>query len=242
MLTDALSNIRIVLVGTTHPGNIGAAARAMKTMGLSELHLVQPKHFPSSEASARASGADDILYAATVHDTLEAAVADCAVVIGTSARERHLSWPELDPAQTAERCLAASDARAAMVFGRENSGLSNAELDLCHALCRIPANPEFQSLNLASAVQLVAYECRRAAIGATAVAPVGDDTITADELERFYEHLRKVLIEIGYFDPESPKLLMRRLRRMFNRLAMDRSEVSILRGILSAVERLSQRQ
>ncbi|MDX1444168.1 MAG: RNA methyltransferase, partial [Gammaproteobacteria bacterium] len=191
--------IRIVLVGTTHPGNIGAAARAMKVMGLSQLHLVAPRRFPDQEATDRASGADDVLAAATVHESLDQAVADCHVVIGTSARLRSVQWAQLDPREAGEQ-VARESARGpvALVFGREKSGLSNEELDHCTHLVTIPANPEYSSLNLGAAVQVLAYETRMAllAMGAAEnAARQGEDYPPAsqEDMERLYHHLRNVL-------------------------------------------------
>ena len=238
----------VVLVGTTHPGNIGAAARAMKTMGLSRLILVAPKQFPSAEATARASGADDLLAGAVVAGTLAEAVAPCAWVVGTSARARHIQWPEVD-ARTfaAEATRRARSGPVAVVFGRENSGLSNAELDRCHALLRLPSAPDFSSLNLAAAVQVVSYELCMAQ-EAFAGGPPGDDgpvahdAVTQADMDGFFDHLEQALIDVGYFDPGAPRLLRRRLRRMFNRMSPDRSELNILRGILTAAQRHSRKE
>ena len=241
--------VRVVLVGTTHPGNIGAAARAMKTMGLEELVLVRPRHFPHADATARASGADDLLARARVVDSLAEAVASCSYVVGTSARPRHLGWPEVDAREFA---IAATTEHAvgpvAIVFGRENSGLSNDELDCCQAVLRVPTNPAYSSLNLAAAVQLVAYELRMAVLhGVRSDAPqrapegVAEDAVTQGEMEGLFAHVEQALEDIGYFDPRSPKLLRRRLRRMFNKMAPDRSELNILRGIFGAAQRAAQR-
>jgi TrmH family RNA methyltransferase len=238
-----LSRVRVVLVGTTHPGNIGAAARALKTMGLRELLLVSPLSFPHADATARASGADDVLARVQVVDTLSEAVAPCTWVVGTSARARHIRWPEVDARQFAAQALdRAASGNVAVVFGRESSGLSNDELDRCHALLRLPAAADFSSLNLAAAVQVVAYELRMAAT-AGAVQPQQDGTggITQQEMDRFYVHLEQALTDIGYFDPEAPRLLRRRLRRMFNRMAPDRPELNILRGILTAAQQRVRR-
>jgi len=238
-----LCNIRVVLVGTTHPGNIGAAARAMKTMGLCELVLVSPAQFPHAEATVRASGADDLLERASVVTTLAQAVAPCSWVVGTSARPRHIRWPEVDARRFADEALVrARAAPVAVVFGRENSGLSNQELDRCHALLRLPAVAEFSSLNLAAAVQVVAYELRM--LASAGVRQQGGTTATAvtqAEMDGFYAHLEDALTDIGYFDPSSPKLLPRRLRRMFNRMAPDRPELNILRGILTATQQRARR-
>jgi tRNA (cytidine32/uridine32-2'-O)-methyltransferase len=232
---------RIVLVGTTHPGNIGAVARAMKNMALDRLTLVAPRIFPSAEATARASGADDLLAAARVTETLDEAIADCALVIGASARPRTIACPQLTPRQCAELLAAAQPGmQAAIVFGREHSGLSNEELDRCHYQLHIPSNPDFASLNLAAAVQIVAYEVYAARIGAGeggAAAPDPDaGPVSLEEMERFYAHLEAVLVEIDFLDPAHPRHLMRRLRRLYNRLHPDRNEINILRGILKAVE------
>ena len=235
-------NVRTVLVETTHPGNIGAAARALKNMCLTRLALVRPQQFPHTEATARASGADDLLTAATLHDSLEQAVADCHVVIGASARLRRLRWPQLDPRQCAALIQRESErGTVAVVFGRERSGLSNAELERCHYLVHIPCNPDYGSLNIAAAVQVVAYELMMAAAVPAAPAPeqseVLDRPADSDELGRFYEHLEQVLVTLEFLDPAQPKHLMRRLKRLFNRAHPDLREINILRGILSAVQR-----
>ncbi len=241
-------NIRTVLVETTHPGNIGAAARALKNMGLTRLSLVRPAHFPHADATARASGADDLLARAAVHDSLEAAVADCHLVIGASARLRKLRWPQLDPRECAALVAReASRGDVALVFGRERSGLSNEELERCHYLVHIPCNPEFSSLNVAAAVQVLSYELMMAsgqqsadaAEIAESVDPL-DRPAGAEDLLRFYEHLEQVLVAVDFLDPAHPKHLMRRLKRLFNRAHPDLREVNILRGMLSAVQRQSE--
>lgn len=237
-----LRKVVIVLVSTQHPGNIGSAARAMLTMGLSELRLVNPRRFPDDQASALASGAGHILEGAAVYTRLEDALQDCAWVLGTSARPRHLGDEPMTPWQAAPRLLqAAAEARVALVFGGERSGLTNEELDLCHAQTLVPANPEYSSLNLANAVQLYAYELRKAAIGAVPVSAKQDhpwhQRPTAEQTERFYQHLERVLLSTGFLDPDNPRLLMRRLRQLFNRARPDLNELNILRGILSSVER-----
>ena len=232
----------MVLVDTSHPGNIGAAARAMKTMGLARLDLVTPRSFPDAEATARASGADDVLERARVHEDLAAAVADCHLVLGTTARSRTLAWPTLAPRAAAARVLAhaAGGERVALVFGREKSGLSNQELGLCHAAIKIPTAPDYASLNLAAAVQILAYELRLAAPGGQPpVAAQRDEShppATAAEMAGFLTHLEQVLTDIGFLNPAQPRLLMRRLRRLYQRAQPDRNEVNILRGILSAVQ------
>ncbi len=234
-----LENIRFVLVGTTHPGNIGAAARAMKTMGLSNLHLVSPKIYPSAEATARASGADDVLARAVVHNDLDSALAGCQQVYGMSARLRHLPVPVVNPREAVARIQQTEDnAQIAIVFGREHSGLSNEELDRCHHLVNIPANPDYSSLNLAAAVQVLAYELKMSFDPTIEVGRIGErrEAIDAADLEHLYKHFEQSLITIGFLDPEQPKNLMRRLRRLFNRAELDRNELQILHGILRAAE------
>lgn len=230
--------VRIVLVGTTHPGNIGATARAMKVMSQEHLYLVSPKIFPSAEASARATGADDILASAIVCDDLKEAVSDCDLVIGTTARTRSLPWPIVTPRECAKTVAEKKYANVAIVFGRENSGLTNEELELCNLVLQIPANPEYSSLNLASAVQIVCYEIH--SLANTEQNHKKDENETAlvnqDKIELFYQHLEDCLIDINYYDVDNPKLLMHRMRRLFNRLQMEESEYNILRGILSRVQ------
>ena len=234
-------SIRIVLVGTTHPGNIGAVARAMKNMGLSDLALVNPRHFPHKEATARASGAIDVLEHARVFDSLADAVADCVFVAGASARSRAIDWPCLEPRECARRLLQESAAGpAAAVFGPEKFGLTNADLDLCDSLLTIPTNPDFSSLNLAMAVQVVTYELRLAAREGVPPAPAPEaPPATREEMELFYKHLQEVLLEIRFLDPDNPRHLMRRLRRLFVRAGPDKNEINILRGILAAVQKES---
>ena len=232
-------NLRIVLIGTTHAGNIGAAARAMKNMGLESLWLVAPKEFPSAEATARASGADDLLARARVCAELEEALTGCRLVVGASARLRSVSWPELDPRACAERLLAESaSGPVALLFGRESSGLSNRELDRCSHLVHIPANPDFSSLNLSQAVQVLAYEIGMAQLdsrpqdGEEPPRPVAP----ADAMEGFFEHLQQALIDIRFATPGQSDKLQRRLRRLFARARPDPEELNILRGILSAAQ------
>lgn len=232
-----LENMRIVLLETTHPGNIGAAARAMKNMGLTRLFLVKPQRYPNAEATARAAGADDLLASAVICGNLDEALTGCSVVFGASARPRSISWPQLDPRQAAVRALvAAATGEVAFVFGREHSGLTNQELDRCNYLLTIPTNPEFASLNVAAAVQVISYELRMAGREAPPAA-LSEPLASADERERFYQHLEQVLLDLEFLDPNNPKHLMRRLRRLFNRIELDCNEINILRGILTAVER-----
>jgi TrmH family RNA methyltransferase len=242
MNRSRLDRIRVVLVDTSHPGNIGAVARAMWAMELRDLTLVRPKHFPSAEATARAAGADGLLYHATLRDTLEDAVADCTWVVGTTVRSRHLSLPRLAPRAFAARAVEEADrGPVALVFGREQTGLSNEELDLCQAVACIGTNPAFSSLNVAAAAQVFAYELRLAAAGDaprdSADTDTGGEAATAAEMEGLYGHLEQALTDIGYHDPESPRLLMRRLRLLYGRARPDRAELNILRGILAATRR-----
>jgi TrmH family RNA methyltransferase len=233
-----LAEIHVVLSHTSHPGNIGAAARAMKTMAMSSLALVNPQHFPHADATARASGADDILAQARVFDNIDAALADCQLVIGASARTRSIPCPVITPAECARQaCAAGKTGRVAILFGCEQSGLSNAEIDRCHKLVQIPGNPGYSSLNLAAAVQIICYELFVAAsAGAGTVVVPQHMMVTADEMERFYRHLEQTLVELGFLDPANPRQLMRRLRRLFNRAQPDENEVNILRGMLSAAQ------
>ena len=238
--------MKIVLVGTTHPGNIGAAARAMKTMGLSQLVLVEPRKFPHEEATARASGADDILQHAKVVDTLDQALDGCSMVFGMTARKRRLSSEALNPAAAVTQAISSAadsiGSNIAFVFGREHSGLTNEELDRCNYLVHIDANPEYSSLNLGAAVQVVSYEIRKQLVEneAEQTEEAEEDKTelaTADEMELFYQHLEKVLTDIKFYNPDNPRKLMRRMRRLFNRPNMDKNEMNIMRGILTAVER-----
>ncbi len=229
------------MVNTSHPGNIGAAARAMKNMGLQSLYLVEPKVFPSAEATSRASGADDLLAQTVVCSSLDEALAECSLVIGASARLRSISWPQLDPRQCAARAVEESDSGpVALVFGREHAGLTNAELSRCHYLVNIPTNPDYPSLNIAAAIQVIAYELRMTmALGVDEQKPKNDgvELATVDEVEQFYAHLESVMVESGFLDPEKPKFLMHRLRRLYNRTRLEKQELNILRGILTAVKK-----
>ncbi|HHJ17720.1 MAG TPA: RNA methyltransferase [Gammaproteobacteria bacterium] len=225
----------IVLINTSHPGNIGAAARAMKNMGLGHLRLVDPQQYPSAEATARASGADDVLAAAQSFASLDEAVADCTLVIGASARSRSLPVPMLDPRGCAALVHSQPDpGRVAVLFGRERSGLTNDELDRCHHLVQIPTNPEYPSLNIAAAVQVIAYELRLAAGIAEPAAAPETDYASAEQMEQFYTHLEQTLIALDFLDADNPRQLMRRLRRLFTRSRPDQNEINILRGILTA--------
>jgi tRNA/rRNA methyltransferase/tRNA (cytidine32/uridine32-2'-O)-methyltransferase len=205
-------------------------------MNMNQLRLVTPKHFPHADATARASGADDVLKHASVHDTLQDAIADCQIVLGASARDRTISWPSFTARESAEKWVnAPQKANIALVFGRENSGLKNHELDLCHFLLRIPCNQEYSSLNLAAAVQVVCYELFIAS-GQELVSEIGDQgedpLASAEQMEGFYQHLQQTIADIGFLQPERSKSIMRRLRRIFNRTQLDTKELDILRGIL----------
>lgn len=230
--------IRIVLVEPSHPGNIGASARAMKNMGLDDLCLVRPRLFPHGDATARASGADDVLHRTRVVENLESALSDCGFVVGASARKRSLPWPALSTRDSAAKLAAMRIVcPVALVFGREKSGLTNDELKRCNALTTIPASPGYPSLNLAMAVQILAYELWLATGEiADALNPPDAPPATASELELFFEHLERILLETGFLNPDNPRHLMLRLRRLFLRAQLDKNEINILRGILAAVE------
>lgn len=230
-------NIRIVLVGTTHAGNIGGAARAMLNMGLTRLALVQPQAlFPCAEATARASGADDLLENVQVFDSLQKAVQDCVLVFGTTARERSVAWQIFDP-ESCSKKIRETSGEIAIVFGREHSGLTNEELDVCHAAVKIPTNSQFSSLNLAAAVQVICYEIHKAHLTSETVLNPRHPPAPAKELEMFYAHLEQTLIDIGLHNPEKPRRTMRKLRSFFNRAQPDSSELALLRGILTETQR-----
>ncbi len=238
-------NIRIVLVNTSHPGNIGGVARAMKNMGLSRLYLVEPKLFPHEEARWRSASALDVLESAVVVSSLEEAIGDCQFVVGTSARERRIPWPLLDPRQCAAKLAVTSDQdQVAMLFGREDRGLTNEELQACNLHLNIPTSADYSSLNLAMAVQIVCYELRMA----VSDAPVSPEQhwdspfSTAENMEKFYEHLEETLVDIEFLDPAAPRQLMPRLRRLYNRVRLDEMELNILRGILTETQKQVRRR
>jgi tRNA (cytidine32/uridine32-2'-O)-methyltransferase len=245
-----LDQIRIVLVNTTNSGNIGAAARAMKNMGITQLVLVDPIAEIDGDAIVRASGASEILDSCVVVSSLDEAVAGCGLVIGTSARGRHIPWPLCSPREcgTKAKQAVASNNSVALVFGRESRGLTNEELHKCNAHVHIPTNPDFSSLNIAAAVQVMCYEMRMSALESES-AEVGEKSANQwgvewdyemaphGDLERFFDHLKDSLVDIGFLDPNTPKQLMTRLRRMFQRTGLDTMEVSMMRGILAAVQR-----
>jgi tRNA (cytidine32/uridine32-2'-O)-methyltransferase len=235
-------NIRIVLVDTTHPGNIGGVARAMKNMGLGKLCLVSPRNYPDEQAVWRAASATDLLESARVVDTLDAAIGDCQFVVGTSARGRRIPWPLLDARQCAQRIAGASTSeQVAVLFGREDRGLTNAELQVCNLHLTIPTAEAYSSLNLAMAVQIVAYELRMLAADPPASETEAWDAPFAsrDDMERFYVHLEETLVAIGFLDPAAPRQLMSRLRRLYSRSRLDQMELNILRGILTETQKLA---
>lgn len=246
--TPPADRIRVVLVGTQHPGNIGSAARALKTMGLARLSLVAPERYPHADASALAAGAADVLDAARVTATLPEALADCRLVLGCTARDRRIALPQWAPREAAARMTDAARAggEVALLFGRERTGLENEELQLCHAAVHIPANPEYGSLNLAAAVQVLAYELRLALLaqapgGATAArAPGGDPPATHDQLEGLFAQLGQTLDAIDFHKGRAPDSALRKLRRLFLRADLDQREVRLLRGVLADAQRMAR--
>lgn len=234
----ALDRIRIVLSRTSHPGNIGAAARAMKTMGLSRLVLIEPASFPDPVADARASGANDILENARVVASLEEALDGTVLSAAVTARRRERSVPIRGARDAAPELVAfAGMGDVALVFGTETSGLTNEEVERCSMPVSIPANPAFSSLNLGSAVQLLCYELRMAALSPTPPAEPLPDLATFEEIEGFHRHLERAMTASGFYDPANPKRLLQRLRRLFGRIRLEKEEVNILRGIVAALER-----
>lgn len=246
---DVLGNIRVVMVNTTHPGNIGSAARAMKTMGLSQLVLVKPKIFPSEEADWLASGAVDILQNARVVASLEEAIADCGLVIGASARQRRIPWPVIDPRQCGELSVReASNHSVALVFGREAMGLRNEELTQCHYHVCIPGNPEYSVLNVAMAIQLLCYEVRMHWLSQEAPDDIAqkmpilysewdEPLATAEEMQNFQKHFAEVLEKLGVLDMKNPRQILTRVKRFFARVRPDKTELNFLRGVLTAIQK-----
>jgi len=239
----AASQLRIVLVGTQHPGNIGSAARAMKTMGLSKLVLVAPEKAPDRDTHAMAAGADDLVEAAPVFATLAEAVADCRWVLGCTARSRRIQLEQLHPRDAAARAvLAAAGGPVALVFGRERTGLDNEELQLCHAAVHIPSDPAFSSLNLAAAVQVLSYELRCALLGEAGggrTLPPGEDVASHAELEGLFGQLAEALDQIDFHKGRAPASAMRKLRRLYLRANLDSAEVRLLRGVLADTQRMA---
>lgn len=241
-----LDNIKIVLVETSHTGNMGSAARAMKTMGLTNLCLVNPIIKPDSQSISLAAGASDIIKQAQIFLSLEAAVADCPLVIGTSARPRSLQWPNLTPKECGEKIIAEAcrHAQVALVFGRERVGLTNDELQKCHFHVSIPANPDYSSLNLAMSVQVLSYEIRMSLLSAQeASIKLDEQDINEvhypkdEDIERFYQHLEQTLLQTGFINPHHPGQIMGRLRRLFTRARIEQQELNILRGILTSIDK-----
>ncbi|APR70506.1 TrmJ/YjtD family RNA methyltransferase [Acinetobacter haemolyticus] len=256
-MTKPLDHVRIVMVNTTLPANIGSALRAMKTMGLSKLVLVAPKTYPHPDIDALAAGAQDLIEHIDIVETLEQAIQDCHLVFGTSARSRTIPWPLLDVRPAAKEALhaASQQQNIAIVFGREDRGLTNEELALANYHLTIPVNPEYGVLNVAQAIQVVCYELRMAAL--EQISPVVDTSneqmqlkqqqtmqwdeplVTQQQMEEFYPHFEKMLTEIEFLDPDNPRLLPLRLRRLFGRIQLDRMEYHLLRGVFSRVQSLA---
>ena len=242
---NAADRIRIVLVGTQHPGNIGSAARAMKTMGLTRLVLVAPERVPDADSYALAAGADDVLAAAVTHETLADAVADCRLVLGCTARSRRIQLEELEPHAAGARAVAeaATGGEIAVVFGRERTGLTNDEYELCHVAVHIPANPDYSSLNLAMAVQVLSYEIRLAALAASSIPQAEEpreSPASHAEMEGFFAQLADTLDAIDFHKGRAPESAMRKLRRLFLRAQPDPREVRILRGVLADAQRMAR--
>jgi len=237
-------SLRFVLVRTSHPGNIGAAARAIRTMGFARLHLVAPHRFPHADATAMAAGADDVLGNAMMTPTLVEAITDCTLVLGCTARRRGVSLEELLPRQAAARAFAASaQGEVAIVFGNERTGLENDELMSCHTAVHIPSVEDFSSLNLAQAVQVIAYELRLATLESTPLQAQAEQTeplATVAQLEHFFSHLQQTLENIDFHKGRSPRTIMQRLRRLFLRTNLEQREVRILRGIFDDAQRMAR--
>lgn len=238
----AIVNIRVIMINTSHPGNIGAAARVMKNMGLTRLYLVNPKHFPNAEATAMASGADDLLAKAVVCESFEQAVEGCYLVLGSTARERKIQHEFIDARTAGELAIAESKKHeVALVFGRERTGLTNDETGLCHKLINIPTNPDYRSLNVASAIQIISYEVMMASASRNcdsglAETRVQTDYASSEAMERFYEHLEQTLIDIEFLRLKQSPQLMPKLRHIYNRIRMKSEELNILRGILTKTQ------
>ncbi len=243
-----LENIRVILVETSHTGNMGSTARAMKTMGLTNLYLVNPLVQPDSHSIALSAGASDVIGNARIVNTLDEALAGCELVIGTSARSRTLSWPMVEPRECGERCVEiASHSPVAIVFGRERVGLTNEELQKCNYHLYIPTNPEYGSLNLAMAVQLVSYEIRMAHLAAqeqpeNVASPDHEiEYPPVEDMERFYQHLEQVLNDSGFIRKAHPGQIMNKLRRLYTRARPETQELNILRGILTSMEKWTRK-
>ena len=237
---NLLNSVKVVLVGTTHPGNIGATARAMKNMGILDLALVEPKEFPSDVATFRSKAAKDILEKASVHTSLEEAISECELVVGTSARGRTVPWPVLNPREAAEEMHKSSlNGKVAIVFGREDRGLTNEELGLCNFHVHIPSDPEYSSLNLSQAVQILAYEIRLSYLQDRHVNKEYWDVELAnnEQTERLINHMDELMQEVDFYDVENPRKLLVRVRRFFKRSKIDIMEVNIFRGLFASIQK-----
>ena len=239
LLTDSLNSVKIVLVGTTHPGNIGAAARAMKNMGIKNLSLVEPKEFPSDVAIYRSKAAKDILEHAQVFNNLEEAISDCELVIGTSARGRKVPWPILNPKEAAEEVSrSSSHQKIAIIFGREDRGLTNEELGLCNLHVNIPTDPDYSSLNLAQAVQILVYEIRQAILGEQEDKDYWDvELANNDQTELLINHMDELMQQVEFYDVDNPRKLLLRVRRFFKRSRIDVMETNIFRGLFATIQK-----
>ena len=236
-----LDRVRVVLCHTSLPANIGACARAMKTMGLSALYLVDAKRFPHADAQALASGASDVLAAARGCATLDEALAGTVYAVASTARRRDMSHPVLTPREAAARLVEqAHRGPVALVMGPEKFGLTVEEVNRCSVIATVPANPDYSSLNIAAAVQLFAYEIRLAAHTVEPTCDRAFEPATYEEVEMFYDHLERALLDIGFLNPKEPKRLMQRMRRLFARIRLEREEVNILRGVLNMAQRHAQ--
>jgi tRNA (cytidine32/uridine32-2'-O)-methyltransferase len=237
---NLLNSVKVVLVGTTHPGNIGATARAMKNMGILDLALVEPKEFPSDVATFRSKAAKDILEKASVHTSLEEAISECELVVGTSARGRTVPWPVLNPREAAEEMHKSSlNGKVAIVFGREDRGLTNEELGLCNFHIHIPSDPEYSSLNLSQAVQILAYEIRLSYLQDRHVNKESWDVELAnnEQTERLINHMDELMHEVDFYDVENPRKLLVRVRRFFKRSKIDVMEANIFRGLFATIQK-----
>ena len=236
---ELLNSIKVVLVGTTHPGNIGATARAMKNMGIVNMALVEPKEFPSDIATYRSKAAKDVLENAEVFDTLKVAISDCELVIGTSARERKVPWPILNPKDASQEVSRGSlNNKVAVVFGREDRGLTNEELGLCNIHVHIPTDPEYSSLNLSQAVQIMVYEIRSAILENEGNEGNWDvEFADNDQTERLISHMDELMQEVDFYEIDNPRKLLLRVRRFFKRSRLDVMEVNIFRGLFAAIQK-----
>ena len=240
-----MASVRFVLVEPTHPGNIGAVARAMKTMGMSSLCLVNPGIYPDDVATRRAAGAEDLLARAVVCETLDEALSGCSLVYGTSVRSRSIKWPVESPEVAAQKISKSvvAGGTAAVLFGRERSGLRNRELDRASCQIRIPANPEYDSLNLASAAQIIAYELRKQIFSSDMTAGLRTEPLaSAEDLERMYRHIEETLVLIDFIKYRPPTKLMRKIIRLFNRAGLSEDELQIIRGMMTAMQEHTARR